>query len=180
MHAEHSQHNKDERTNFFRKIYLSLYSKGLRKGYCVRGDLETEQNCNILTPTLLATAALISRSAGLLNRGLGPSFCWDLVLTARTATTDFKLWSPKLTDFLSHPGYIIVWYPPASCGITIRTQFNPSTVKVIPLISSTGCTCYLHRCISHLTAWPGRRSICYNGNIFVKRHNKQIKVNVRR
>ena len=29
-----------------------------------------------------------------------------------------------------------------------------------PLTSSTGCTCYLHRCISYLTAWPGRKSIC--------------------
>ena len=30
------------------------------------------------------------------------------------------------------------------------TQFNPSTVKVAPdlLISSTGCACYLHKCIS--------------------------------
>ena len=24
-------------------------------------------------------------------------------------------------------------------------------------------TCYLHRCISHLSAWPGRRSICNRG-----------------
>ena len=49
----HIQHNKDERTQFSRKIYLSLYSK-VRKGYerfyCVRGELETEQNCNTLTP----------------------------------------------------------------------------------------------------------------------------------
>ena len=45
---KHIQHNKDERTQFFRKIYLSLYLKGL----CVRSELETEQNCNILTPQL--------------------------------------------------------------------------------------------------------------------------------
>ena len=36
------------------------------------------------------------------------------------------------SDFLSHPGYIIIWHPTASCGVTIRTQLNPSTVKVIP------------------------------------------------
>ena len=30
-----------------------------------------------------------------------------------------------------------------------RTQFNPSTVKVISWYSSTGCTCYLHRLISY-------------------------------
>ena len=43
---KHIQPNKDERTQFVRKIYHSIYSKGL----CVRGELETEQNCNILTP----------------------------------------------------------------------------------------------------------------------------------
>ena len=40
-----------------RKIYLSLYLKGFERGYsrfyCER-ELETEQNCNILTPTLMA------------------------------------------------------------------------------------------------------------------------------
>ena len=39
-------------------------------------------------------------------------------------------------------------------------SFQPVDSQGYPLISSTGCTCYLHRCISHLTAWPGRRSIC--------------------
>ena len=34
-------------------------------------ELETEQNCNILTPTLLAITAFLSRSPGLLNRGPG-------------------------------------------------------------------------------------------------------------
>ena len=37
----------------------------------MRGELETEQNCNILTPTLMATAAFLSRSPGLLNWGPG-------------------------------------------------------------------------------------------------------------
>ena len=41
----------------FKKIYLSLYLKVFEKGYsrfyCER-ELETEQNCNILTPTLMA------------------------------------------------------------------------------------------------------------------------------
>ena len=71
---KHIQHNKDERTQFFRKIYLSLFSK-VRKGYerfyCVRGELETEQNCNILTPTRLAITAFLSRSPGPLNWGPG-------------------------------------------------------------------------------------------------------------
>ena len=53
------------------------------KGYerlCVRGELETEQNCNILTPTLMAITAFLSRSPGLLNRGLGVQPLWNMVL----------------------------------------------------------------------------------------------------
>ena len=34
-------------------------------------ELETEQNCNILTPTLLAITVFLSRSPGLLNQGPG-------------------------------------------------------------------------------------------------------------
>ena len=42
-------------------------------------ELETEQNCNILTPTLLAITAFLSRSLGLLNRRPGgPALCWVL------------------------------------------------------------------------------------------------------
>ena len=51
---KHSQHNKDERTQFFRKIYLSHFiRKWLRKGYerlCVRGELETEQRLQHIDP----------------------------------------------------------------------------------------------------------------------------------
>ena len=42
--------------------------KGLLK---VRGELETEQNCNILTPTFMAITAFLSCSPGLLDRGPG-------------------------------------------------------------------------------------------------------------
>ena len=82
---------------FFRKIYLSPYSKGLRKGYRVKSESETEQNCNILTP----------RSPGLLNRGPGGQPLLGLVLTPRTGTLT-SLSNLQLPDFLSHPGYIIV------------------------------------------------------------------------
>ena len=83
--------------------------------------------------------------------GLGAQpLCWELVITARsgTLTSSSEL---QLPDFLSHPGYIIVLRPLNSTRRQLR----------YPLISSTGCTCYLLRCISHLTVWPGRRSI-YN------------------
>ena len=54
----------------------------------------------------------------------GPSLCWDMVLIPAS--------SLQLIDFLSHPYYIIIWRPPTPSGVTIHTQFNPSTVKVIP------------------------------------------------
>ena len=42
-----SQHNNNERTHFFRKIYLSHFilngCEWVVKGLCVRGELETEQ-----------------------------------------------------------------------------------------------------------------------------------------
>ena len=44
---KHNQHNNDERTHFFRKIYpLHFIRNGCErvvKGLCVRGELETEQ-----------------------------------------------------------------------------------------------------------------------------------------
>ena len=49
--------------------FIRKGSKGLQKVLSVKDELEIEQNCNILTPrTLLARAAFISCSPGLLNR----------------------------------------------------------------------------------------------------------------
>ena len=133
-------------------------------------ELETEQNCNILTPTLMAITAFLSRSPGLLNwrpgglSSLGHSphssifslthlnsncsigsptgpFCWVLVLS----TTSFH----QLISTFCRRGYIIIWrllfFLRAS---QFRTQFNSLTVKVISWYSSTGCTFYEDRCIS--------------------------------
>ena len=53
-------------------------------------------------------------------------------------------------------GYIIIWYPLFFLRASqFRTQFNHSTVKVISWYSSTGCTCYLHRCISCFDSLAG-------------------------
>ena len=96
------------------------------KGLCVSGELETEQTATYWPPVPLSLAALLSRSAGLLNRGSwGPiARCCVLVLSTASYL--------QLTNLSVAPGYIIVWHPPASCGRHICTQFNPSTVKVIP------------------------------------------------
>ena len=70
---KHSQHNKDERTQFYRKIYLSLYSEWyerVTKGLlCERWVGDWTKTATYWPPALLAIAALLSHSAGLLNRG---------------------------------------------------------------------------------------------------------------
>ena len=102
-------------------------------------------------PAPPAIAVRLFRSPGLLNRGPGGpasllragSHCsiWNI-----SSRSEFQL-----PDFLSHPRVISLFYV---------HSIQPVDSQGYPLISLTGCTCYLHRCISHLTAWPGRRSIC--------------------
>ena len=65
---KHIQHNKEERMQFFRKIYLSLYSKGL----CVRGELETEQRLQHIDPQLFwLSQPFFPVLLGCLTGGLG-------------------------------------------------------------------------------------------------------------
>ena len=56
MHAEHNDTIRTSDT-VLRKIYHSLYLKGV----CEK-ELETEQNCNILTPTLMAISVSLQFS----------------------------------------------------------------------------------------------------------------------
>ena len=138
---------QNERTQFFRKIYLSLTSKGL----CVRGELETEQNCNILTPQLFWVSqpffpVLLGCSTG----GLGV----QLLLGHGSHS---KIFFPADLNFLSPGLYNNLTSTYFLRASQFRTQFNPSTVKVAPdlLMSSTRCTCYLHRCISSFDSLAG-------------------------
>ena len=109
--------------------------------------METEQNCNILTP----------HSIG--HNSVSFPFSWAAQPGA---------WEPSLSGTCSHSSiffptdwtscalsYIIVWCPPSSCGRHKSHSFNLSTVKVIFWYSSTGCTCYLHRCISYFDSPAG-------------------------
>ena len=141
-------------------------------------ELETEQDGKILTPTILAITAFLSRSPGLLNRGpRGPASagCWlslpHLVSNwsgLHTATAQSGAWGLPLlgscflcsilspTDWISSAlCYIIVQRPPSSCGRHKLHPFNPSTVKATLCYSSTGCTCYLHRWISYFDSPAG-------------------------
>ena len=118
-------------------------------------------------PLLLLPSAFLSRSPGLPNRGPGGPLCW--VLAFSTASYLQLVWSPTAqsgawglllfgADFLSASNwiscalsYIIVKRPPFSCGRHKLHAFNPSTV----CYSSTGCTCYLYRCISYFDSPAG-------------------------
>ena len=131
------QHNKDERTHFFRKIYHSHFirngTKGLRKGYCVRGELETEQSCNILTPSSSGYSSTSFSSCGGSSTGdpEGPSSLLGLVHT----TSNCNKLTPNSDLQLTRTSCSTELYKclPSTCFYErrINTQFNPSTVKVI-------------------------------------------------
>ena len=91
MHAETSRrHNKEERAQVLEKYTSHLFERVV----CER-ELETEQNCNILTPTLMAITAFLSRSPGLLNRGPGgPASLGHGPHSSIFSPTDLRLWTP--------------------------------------------------------------------------------------
>ena len=106
----------------------------------------------------MATTEFLSGSPGLLNRGPAAQPLW--VLFFSTTSSPQLVCSP--TRLISQTGwtscalsYIIVQRPPSFCGCHKLHSFNPSTVKVIFWYSSTGCTCYLHRCISYFDSPAG-------------------------
>ena len=83
-----------------------------------------------------------SHSCCMYVRAGRPAFAWPYV------------WVHRSTSLMSS-GYIIVWHPPSSCGRHTSHSFYPSTVKAISWYSSTGCTCFLHRCISYFDSLAG-------------------------
>ena len=64
------QKHNDAMTTSGQRSLEKYTSHFIERVVCKR-ELETEQNCNILTPTLMAITEFLSRSPGLLNRGSG-------------------------------------------------------------------------------------------------------------
>ena len=131
---------------------LEKYTSHFIERVVCERELETEQNCNILTPTLLAITVFLSRSPGLLNRAPGgPASLGHGSHSSIFSPTDLNFLSPGLYNNLTSTYFLR--------ASQFRTQFNPSTVNVTPdlLISSTGCTCYLHRCISSFYGLAGSK-----------------------
>ena len=137
---KHSQHNNDERTHFFRKnIPLTLYSKGLQKGYVWEVSWRLNKDRNIWPPVPPSLAALLSRPAGLLNpRPWGLSSLLGLVLTASNCNNWLQTnWTSCRTG-LDHclTTTCFLW---ASHLHPIQSVHSQGYT----LISSTGCTCSL-------------------------------------
>ena len=70
------RHNEDERHSSLEK-----YTSHFIERVLFERELETEQNCNILTSTLLAITAFLSRYPGLLKRG--PGFLYRILSPTR-------------------------------------------------------------------------------------------------
>ena len=116
-----------------RKIYLSLYLKGL----CVRGSWRPNRTATYWPP-LWWPSVFLSCSPGLLNRGPGGPTSLGHVLISNSSDPQllnqgptllgagflYRILSPtglvsKLTDFLSSSSYIIVQHPLLLVGVTI-------------------------------------------------------------
>ena len=128
---KYSQHNNDERQHYFRKIYPSHFiRKGCERVICERW-VRDWTNCNILTPSSFVFSSTSLSFCWAAQSGVlrTHALCWVLFFsTASYLQLDWL----QLTELPVAPGYIIVWHPPVSCERRICTQFNPSTVKVIP------------------------------------------------
>ena len=140
-------------------------------------ELETEQNCNILTPTLLVITAFLSRSFGLLNRepggpaSLGAGFLYRILSPTRLIPNSqtgawglpllgaaflYRILSP--TDWISCAlSYIIVQHPPSSCGRHKLHSFNPS--RLYSAIPRPDAPVIYTGAFPILTVRPGQRSL---------------------
>ena len=139
---KHSQHNirssMNERTQFFIKIYLTLYSwKGCkrvdvgcvwevswRRGQTVTYWPKVPLNIALLSHLGWAAQPWVTEGPSPLS-GTGSHYS----ILSPTATGTASNWLTKLSVA---PGYIIVWCPPASCGYTYLHRIQPCPqVKVI-------------------------------------------------
>ena len=97
----------------------------------MRGELETEQNCNILTPTLMPITAFLSRFPALLNRRPGGS-------ASLGHGPHSSIFSP--TDSIGGPEAPLCWvlvFSTASYLQLTRTSCAPSYIIVLRPLNST-------------------------------------------
>ena len=127
-------------------------------------ELETEQNCNILTPTLLAITAFLSRSPGLLNRGPGgPASVGAGILYRILSPTHLISNSsdPQLIEFPVH-WIILQFNAHLLVGVTNRTHSTRPWSRLYFDIPRQDAPVIYTGAFPILTARPGRRSIYNN------------------
>ena len=103
------------------------------KGLWVRGELETEQSWNILTPSSSGYSST-SFSFCWAAQSWGPTaLCWMLVLS-KASYLQMQQLTPNSKPPRTSCGTGLYNYLNSTCFSEHRicTQFNPSTVKVIP------------------------------------------------
>ena len=139
---------------------LEKYTSHFIERIVCERELETEQNCNILTPHSYGHNNIsfpFSWAAQPGVWGYSLSGTWSSFQHLLSNSSELQLlnrgfWGPHLLNagslysILSRTNSNFLCTELYSCFTP--TQFNLSTIKVIPFIPSTGCTNYLHRCIS--------------------------------
>ena len=162
----------NERTHFFIKIYLSHFIReGLRNRWCwlcVRGELG--RTATYWPKVSLTVAALLSHSGWAaqpwVTGGHKPSVC-KLILTLASCPSWLQLQLELNSNWLTatnsiHPGYIIVWHPPTSCGRTHLHRIQPCPqVKGIFRYLRPDAPVLLIYTGASLDWRLGRGSICY-------------------
>ena len=148
---KHIQHNKDERTQFFRKIYIShlileRIAKGLILVMCESwvGDRTELQHIDPHSSDYHSLSFPFSWAAQ--PGAWGPSLCWDVVLIPASSLQ--LIWTS------CRRGYIIIWRPPTSCERHNFTLNSTPRQSRLPLISWY-LRYYLHRCISSFDSLAG-------------------------
>ena len=165
-----------------RKIYISLYLKGL----CVRMSWRPNRSATYWPP-LFWPSAFLSRSPGLLNRGPKALPLWVLVFSTASylqlvwsSNPQSGAWGPtllgagflyrilsptglvsKLTEFLFSPSYIIVQRPRLLVGVTNCTHSTYPPSRLHSAIPWQDAPVSYIGAFFILTARPSRRSI-YN------------------
>ena len=148
LHAEsYRRHNKDERHSSLEKYTSHFIWKGcVWEGVGDRTELQHDDPHSSGHNSVSSLFSCIAQPGAWVPTLLSAGFLYRILSPTRLIPNSSDL---QLPDF---PGYIIVRRPPSSCA----HSFNPFMVKVIiSWYSSTGCTCYLHRCISYFDNLAG-------------------------
>ena len=141
---KHIQHNKDERTQFFRKnIPLTLFERVIVWEVSWR----LNRTATYWPPNSSGYNSIsFPFSWAALSGTWGPSLSWDMILIPASSLQ--LIWLPVA------PSYIIIWRLPTSCERHIDTQFNPSTVNVVPRYLRLDAPVIYTGAFLLLTAWP--------------------------